>query len=98
MSDLFKNQDAYDGQPVKVRGVLAADPRAKVSRRGNPYYTFTLMDPQTNDNVSVFSFGVPPSFLEGGAHVIVEGTYHTVKRVGRYTFYNEIEAERITQE
>ena len=95
VSQIFRDVESYDGAYLTVVGHVSGEPRTKVSRRGNPYYTFTLMDDRESDTVTVFSFGKPPSFLKDGARVTVEGTYHRTKRVGRYTFYNEIEAKGI---
>ncbi len=40
----------------------------------------------------MFTWGHPESVLEG-RHLSVGGTFWTVKRVGRYTFLNEIDAD-----
>jgi hypothetical protein len=42
----------------------------------------------------VFTFGRPA--LQDGQRVAVRGTFSTTKRVGRYTFHNEIEADEGT--
>jgi hypothetical protein len=60
----------------------------RVSHRGNAYETFRLCDSKC---VSVFAWGHPG--LAAGQHSIVRGEYDAVKHVGRYTFYNEINAD-----
>lgn len=87
----------YDGQPVRVLGLVVADPVVRTSRSGNRYYTFRLADIGGGDHVTVFSFGEPEPFIVAGSRVIVSGTYHAAKRVGRYTFYHQIDAASISQ-
>jgi hypothetical protein len=43
--------------------------------------------------VSVFTWG--PPVLSNGDRVEVEGVFQQVTHVGRYTFYNEVEAQRV---
>lgn len=66
--------------------------KAKVSRRGNPYYSFTLADEKAE--LRVFTFGRPG--IDNDDRVKVIGIYHKVKRVGRYRFYNEIDASVVS--
>lgn len=63
----------------------------RVSQRGNPYYTFLLRDGRSS--VAVFSYGSPE--IREGARVEVEGIFLKVKRVGRHTFQNQVDARRI---
>ncbi len=58
---------------------------------GHSYYTFDLSDGK--QAVRVFSFGT--ALCRGGA-ATVEGSFEKVKRQGRYTFYNEVTATRVT--
>lgn len=87
IGDILENPDEYDGKRVTVSGEVVGI-RARVSKAGNPYYTFTLRD-QTGE-VKVFNFGQP--VCVDGDTVAVVGTYAVEKHVGRYTFYNEIDA------
>ena len=89
--EILANPDRYDGQPVTIRGTVK-NLRETVSRRGNAYYTFDL-DDETRA-IKVFSFG--NASCKAGAPATVEGTYQKVKRQGRYTFYNEVEAASVT--
>ncbi len=87
---ILADPDRFDGQPVTLRGTIT-NLRERVSRRGNAYYTFDLLE--GGRGLRVFSFGTPPC-RSGTA--TVEGTFFKVKRQGRYTFYNEVEAATIT--
>jgi hypothetical protein len=86
---ILANPDRFDRQPVTISGTIT-NVRETVSRRGNPYYTFDLSD--GTQAIRVFSFGAAP--CRSGA-ATVEGTFDRVKRVGRYTFYNEVSAAQV---
>ena len=87
VGDILSNPEQYDGKMVKVEAKVFL-PHFKSSKKGNAYTTFKL----ENDGqfLSVFSFGTLS--INGGDSVRVIGTYQKVKKVGRYTFYNEIDA------
>jgi exonuclease VII large subunit len=87
IGEILDNPDKYDGKRVTVRGEVV-DIRARVSRAGNPYYTFTLRD--RTGEIKVFNFGQP--VCTDGDKVVVTGKYSVEKHVGHYTFYNEIDA------
>ena len=88
---LLAQPDKWHGQPVVVTGVVSRLD-AKTSQKGNPYYTFVLTDSLAS--VNVFSYGVPQ--IKDTSRVQVEGTYLKVKRVGKYTLQNQVDARRIT--
>lgn len=89
VSEILKNQDKYDGKMVQVEGKVYSL-KFKTSKRGNPYYTFSLRG-ISNDALSVFSFGSPP--VKNADSVTVRGVYQKVKHVPpKYTFYNEVDA------
>jgi hypothetical protein len=90
IAGLLGNPARYDGTHVVVSGV-AADVRMRTSRAGNDYETFEVCDQQMNC-VRVFTWGHPA--VEEGAKITVRGTFSAVRHVGRYTFYNEIEADQ----
>ncbi len=69
--------------------VTQLDPR--VSQRGNKYFTFRLAD--RAGSVTVFSYGAPQ--VKEGDRVRVEGIFLKVKRVGKHTFQNQVDATRI---
>jgi hypothetical protein len=77
------------GQAVTIEGTMTKL-RQRVSRRGDPYYTFDLSDGK--QAVRVFSFGRAP--CRSGA-VMVEGAFNKMKRGGSYVFYNEVNASRV---
>ena len=88
--ELGENPADFDGQMVTVSGVVT-DLKDRVSRRGNPYFTFGLSDGRTA--VSVFSFGTPT--CPTGSKATVEGLFHRVKRLRQSVFLNQIDAARI---
>jgi hypothetical protein len=90
ITTLLANPDRYDGQVVTVSGAVSAY-RERVSRAGNPYTTFRLEEGRSS--VAVFAWG--HQGLRDGLRVRVTGVFQKVRRVGRYVFYNEIEAQRI---
>ena len=91
VKDLLAQPDKWHGQPVVVSGIVSRLD-ARTSQRGNTYSTFVLSDGRAS--VNVFSYGVPQ--IKDTSRVQVEGTYLKVKRVGKYTFQNQVDARRIT--
>jgi hypothetical protein len=89
-SEILTIPHRFDSQVVTLSGTIA-NLRERVSQRGNPYYTFNLSDGK--QAVRVFSFGKAPC-RSGSA--TVGGTFEKVKRPGRYTFYDEVTATRVT--
>jgi cytochrome c-type biogenesis protein CcmE len=87
---LLQHSDEYDGKVVSVTGAITSY-RERVSARGNAYTTFRVED--GGASVSVFAW--EHQGLHDGQRVRVTGTFDKVKRVGRYTFYNEIQAQGI---
>ncbi len=87
-SQILSRPDAYDGQVVCVQGV-ADSLKHKVSRKGNPYTTFHVTG-FDGTAIKAFSFSHLP--IRDRQPVEVTGTFKRVKRVGRYVFYNEIDA------
>jgi hypothetical protein len=91
IGDILARLDAFDGREVVLEGKASAvDPRT--SRRGNDYFTFRLSD-ETGASMKVFSWGKPA--IVPGDRVEVRGRFQKERRVGRYTFTNEVEASRI---
>ena len=81
----------YDNQRITLNGT-ETNLHARVSQRGNSYFTFDL--DTGSGSVRIFEFGTPP--CPDRSHVTVEGMFHHVKHVSGYTFYDQIDAERIT--
>jgi hypothetical protein len=91
IGDILARPEAFDGRVVVLEGKASAvDPRT--SRRDNDYFTFRLSD-ETGTSLKVFSWG-KPAFAPGD-RVEVQGRFQRQRRVGRYTFTDEVEASRI---
>lgn len=88
---ILANRDSYDGQEVSVSGTVSKL-KLKTSKGGNDYTTFSLLS-ESGGSLTIFVWG--QSKLKQRQKVKVTGTYRKFKRVGRYTFYNEIEATEI---
>lgn len=80
-----------DGRTLTLEGTVR-NLDARVSHRGNPYFTFDL-DTGTGE-VRVFEFGTPP--CPAGSHASAVGVFHQVKHVSGYTFFNQLDATRVT--
>jgi hypothetical protein len=89
--DVTANPAKFDGQTVTLRGTAQAV-KATTSRKGNDYTTFQVKD-TSGAAVRVFSWGHPA--IRDGLSVEVVGVFQQTKRVGRYTFYNEVEAQTV---
>jgi len=87
--------ESHDGKEVSVLG-KAANVKLKISKRGNSYTTFTLLGSGGKGSLNVYSRGHVQ--VKEGQTVKVTGTYRREKRVGKYTFHNEIDAISIKQE
>ena len=91
VKEILSNPDKYDGQEVSLQG-KATKIRARVSKKGNDYTTFTLKD-ESGKGMNIFTYGHPP--IIDGQKVTVTGIYQKVKKVGIYKFSNEVEANSI---
>ena len=85
-----QHPDQYDKKTINVTGTIA-DYRERVSARGNEYTTFRLQD--RGASISVFAWKHPG--LRNRQRVRVIGVFTRLKRVSKYEFHNEIEAQRI---
>lgn len=91
IGDILARPEAFDRREVVLVGKTSAlDPRT--SQRGNDYFSFRLAD-ETGASLKVFSWGKPA--IAPGDRVEVQGRFQKERRVGRYTFTNEVEAVRI---
>jgi hypothetical protein len=91
VSSISANPAQFDGKSVTVRGTVA-ELRETISRAGNHYSTFQIRDP-TGHATKVFIWGHPS--IMNGDPAEVTGVFQQVRRVGRYTFYNEIDAQSV---
>jgi DNA polymerase III alpha subunit len=87
ISEILSNPDKYHLKTVLVKGEVLGV-KHKVSRKGNPYTVFALSD--GTSAIKIFTFGTPE--INRGDKVKVKGIFYKVRYVGRYTFYNEIDA------
>jgi RecJ-like exonuclease len=84
---------SFNHQTVTLQGIVTAL-KETTSRRGNDYTTFKLQDPSGCGAVSIFAWGHPT--VNNGDRVHVDGVFETEHHQGHYTFYNEIEATKVT--
>jgi hypothetical protein len=89
---ITQNPKSFDHQTVTLQGA-AISLKQTTSRRGNDYSTFKLQS-QDGCALDVFTWGHPP--LNSGVQVRVEGEFEIEHHQGRYTFYNELQATRVS--
>ncbi len=89
---IARKPQEFDHKNITLKGV-AIDVKETISRRGNDYTTFKLQDP-AGCAVKVFSWG--HQTLNGCDQVSVDGVFETEHHQGQYTFYNEIQAAKVT--
>ena len=90
---ILADKNSYDGKEVSVSGTVSADLKLKTTKDGKDYTTFSLLG-DSGRRIKVFILGRLK--LQGGQKVRVTGIYRKVKKVGKYTFRNQIEATEIT--
>jgi len=88
---ILTNKDSFDGKEVSVSGIVSKI-KFRTSKGGNEYTTFSLIE-SSGESIRVFTWGHPK--IKEGQKVKVTGTYRKVKKMRRYTFYNEIEAVEV---
>ena len=91
ISDILASPAQFDGKTVTVRGMAAAV-KETTSRKGNDYTTFRVQD-SGGAPIVIFTFG--HLGIRNADCVLVIGVFEKVKNVGPYTFYDEIEAQRV---
>jgi hypothetical protein len=84
---------SFDHQNVTLEGTVASL-KETTSRKGNDYSTFKIQDPSGCGALSVFTWGHPT--VSNGDRVQVEGVFEIEHHQGRYTFYNEVEATKVS--
>ena len=96
ISQIKENPDKYDKQYISTEGYIE-NIKKKISKKGNKYTTFYITD-EENNSLKVFMWGwedIEKQKIEEGNKVEVEGIFRKVKYLGRYRFYNEIEADSV---
>jgi DNA polymerase III alpha subunit len=99
ISEVIKNPDKYDNQIISVEGYIQ-NIKQKISQRRNKYTTFSISDGEGN-YLKVFLWGwegIEEQNIKERDKVEVEGKFQKIKYVGRYRFYNEIEAIKIKKQ
>lgn len=86
---LLNEGKKYDGKQVVLVGTVR-DLKEKVSKKGNPYYTFKIGEGK--QTVSVFSYG--KATVKNGDRVRVTGKFAVEKRVAYATYRNEIDVTK----
>ena len=89
-SELKENPDRYDGKVVTVSGTIYRY-REGVSRRDNPYTSFSLADRKAA--VSVYSRR--HEGLKDGITVTVTGRFVKQRASGSSIFFNQVQADTI---
>lgn len=84
---LLAEPDKFHRKLVQVEGEVD-DLKRKTSRAGNAYTTFKL--DSESKQITVFSYG--HLSISENDKVVVIGKFYKVRRVGRATFTNEIDA------
>lgn len=93
IAKILLNAEDFDGKEVTIKGTVSQF-QIRVSSRGNPYSLFRLRD--SGGSIKVYTRGHPD--IREGNTVTVKGIFNRVRRVGKYTFYNEIEAIEVKKE
>ena len=91
---ILSSKETYHGKEVSVSGKVS-NLRRKTSKIGNPYTTFSLVG-GSGGIINVYFRG--HTQVNEGKSAKVTGIYRKEKRVGEYTFKNEIEATDIKNE
>jgi hypothetical protein len=87
------NPSGFDHQQLTLEGI-AAGLRKGTSRSGRKDVTFLLTSPAGCGGVIVYA--QQPPTLSNGDHVKVEGIFETQHRRDGLTFFNEMQATKIT--
>ncbi|HMS54273.1 MAG TPA: hypothetical protein PKA27_02640 [Fimbriimonadaceae bacterium] len=88
--DLIKDAAKLDTKVVTVKGTVA-EFKQKTSRKGNPYYTFTLKTKVKETPVNVYGRGTLEKPLKDGSKVEITGTFRKEKEVSGFTVKNEVD-------
>lgn len=86
---LLNEGKKYDGKQVVLVGIVR-DLKEKVSKKGNPYYTFKIGEGK--QTVNIFSYG--KATVKEGDKVRVTGKFTVEKRVAYATYRNEIDVTK----
>ena len=90
IKSLLKQSDQYHQQSVSVTGE-AAEIKAATGPRNLPFYTFLVKDQEVS--VTVVMQGKPE--VSEGDQVLVRGVFFKIRKAGRITVSNRIEATEV---
>ncbi len=91
VSAIVADSHKFDGKEVCVEGSVSTF-KFKTAKKGNAYTTFSVND-ENGKSLNVYSQGALS--IKEGDKVKVTGRFDIEKKVGKYTFYNEIDARSI---
>lgn len=84
---ILSDKDACHLMTVRLSGIVM-NLNFKISRAGNEYTVFDLLD--DNEKIKVFVHWWPK--IKEGDSVLVQGPFYRERTVSGYTFYDEVEA------
>ncbi|HOL21398.1 MAG TPA: DUF3127 domain-containing protein [bacterium] len=96
IKQILDNPDKFHQKEVLIEGKIS-NLQLKVSKAGNSYVTFLVSD-NYNNSIKVFAWGhekINQHNIKNGDEIEIRGIFMSVKYVGKYRFYNEIEAQDI---
>ena len=91
-ADLLTRPSAHDGKTVRLSGTVA-DAKNKVSKRGNPYTTFSLA--AGGQKVSIYLRGHLEPPIQDGERLTVTGVFSAVRKVGTMTVKDQVDASAV---
>jgi len=94
IKEIVADKDSYDGKEISVTGVVST-PRFRASRHSKPYMTFPLLG-DSGSRINVLFWG--DIKLKTGKKIKVQGIYRKIMEMGKYTFRDVIETNKIEKE
>ena len=89
---ILESPSWYDGKEVRVCA-QAYHVKQKTSKAGNPYTSFRIKEEESRRTLGVYFRGTAP--IRDNQNVCVTGVFNITKKVGEYTFENQIEATEV---
>jgi len=90
---IVANKDSYHEKEVSVTGTVST-PKFKASRRRKPYMTFPILG-DSGGRINILLWG--DMKLKPGRKVSVRGTFRKIMPMGKYTFRDIVEANKISK-
>ena len=94
IKEIVADKDSYDGKEISVTGAVST-PRFRASRHSKPYMTFPLLG-DSGSRINVLFWG--DIKLKTGKKIKVQGIYRKIMEMGKYTFRDVIETNKIEKE